>query len=63
MEGNVAQGRLPVQVRSYVLQRHACLVTMRIEVHLKASTIRSTLVRTMPRYVSPLLPSAPMEPE
>ncbi len=63
MEGNVAQGRLPVQFLSYVLQRRACLVAMRIEVHFKASTIRSTLVRTMPRYVSPLLPSAPMEPE
>ena len=31
--------------------------------YLSASTMRSTLVRTMPRYVSPLLPSAPMEPE
>ena len=41
------------------------LASLQLEgrVHFKASTIRSTLVLTMPMYVSAPLPSTPMEPE
>ena len=48
---------------SHVLKRHARAVYVRSRVHCNAPTMRSTFVRTMPRYVSAPLPSGPREPE
>ena len=63
VEGDVVQGQVPTELDSYSLKRYARSVWGRIGDYFNAPTMRSTLVRTMSRYVSAPLPSGPREPE
>ena len=63
VEGDVTQCHVVTKLDGYTLKRHGRAMWACGRTHLRASTMRSTFVLTMPRYVSPLLPGSPMEPE